>query len=194
MRSRASVPTAWQSVWSRRPCSSCNCLSAIQWSCVTEHWPQTGSPPLASSSRPQTQHAFGGGHPAHDFAITTIQRKRHANPFSVVASQLQSVRAPTRVTFLDGHFTLVLPGVHWLVALPKQQQAFVAHHAIDPLVINPLPINSQPSPYAPVAISGSVLDHARNGLLGCVVVGQGWRLSAIGLVRLAVCLGSQVAA
>jgi hypothetical protein len=88
----------------------------------------------------------------------------------------------------------VLPGVHWLVALPEQQQAFVAHHAIDPLVINPMPINSQPSPYPPVAISGSVFDHARNGLLECVVVGQGWRLSAIGPVRRAVFLGRQVAA
>jgi hypothetical protein len=35
--------------------------------------------------------------------------------------------------------------------LPKQQQPFLAHHAIDPLVIDPMPINSQPSPHAPAA-------------------------------------------
>ncbi len=119
-------------------------------------WLSIGPKPVLHRLHHQVAHqrsidAFGGGHPAHDFAITTIQRKRHPNPFSVVASQLQSVRTPTRITFLNGHFAHVLPGIHWLVALPEQQQAFVAHHAIDPLVIDPMPINSQPSPHAPVA-------------------------------------------
>lgn len=83
--------------------------------------------------------------------------------------------------------------MHWLLALAKLQKTLIAFHAIYPLAFDPMPSHSQSRPHAPVDIGGLVFDQSKDGLLECVVVGQGYILSAISTFRGTV-LGRQVAA
>lgn len=71
----------------------------------------------------------------------------------------------------DGHFSFVFSGVDRLFAMTIQQPAFVTHHPVNPLVVDPaVPFQPQASPDAAVAVGGAVLDHIGNGLIDDSVI------------------------
>ena len=71
----------------------------------------------------------------------------------------------------DGHFSFVFSGVDRLFAMTLQQPAFVTHHPVNPLVVDPaVPFQPQASPDAAVAVGGAVLDHIGNGLIDDSVI------------------------
>ena len=94
---------------------------------------------------------LSGDYLAHDLPFGKVQRKRHANPLTAVARQLQPVRAtpPSRA-----HFAVMFPGVQRLVVLSKQLQTLIAHDTVDTLVIDPVFIDDQSCSNAPEAIGG----------------------------------------
>jgi hypothetical protein len=54
----------------------------------------------------------------------------------------------------------MLSGVQRLLALSEQQLSLVSHNPVNPLMVNLATVDLQPVPDSPVAIGGSVLDHA----------------------------------
>ena len=58
--------------------------------------------------------------------------------------------------------------------MPEQQLSFIAHDPVNALMVNLATVYLQPGPDPSVAISGSVFDHAGNGILKLYVVGLGW--------------------
>jgi hypothetical protein len=76
-----------------------------------------------------------------------------------------------RVTFLDGHFAFMLPGVQRILPLLKQQPARILHHAIYSLGVDVnMTIESDPRPNSSVTIRGALLHNISNGLLNLAVI------------------------
>ena len=72
---------------------------------------------------------------ADDFTITAIQGEGNAHHLSIPAGNLKAIRAPAQVGTQGDDLAFMRQ--HSLFArMPGQQQAILAHDAIDPLVID----------------------------------------------------------
>jgi hypothetical protein len=74
----------------------------------------------------------------------------------------------------------VLSGVELVFSTSVKQTAFITHHPVNPLVIDPvMSFQSQTSPDASGTIGSAVLDHVGNGLFDDNVIAARRRLSQV---------------
>src|SRR5439155_5515750 len=81
--------------------------------------------------------AAHGRNPAHRFPVAAVERKCDPHALAIVASNLETIRAPAAVAFTHRNAPVVTPGIEWPSRVPAQQQTIITHHAVDPLVIHP---------------------------------------------------------
>src|SRR5215203_5243007 len=104
--------------------------------------------------------AAGRGDEAHGFTVAAVQREGDTDPLTVVAADLQAVRAPARVANIDGDFALVTTFLA-TANMALEQEAVQLHHAVDPLHVwcrtpFPLSVAAKKGMNPPVAVGGQV--------------------------------------
>src|SRR5829696_4387702 len=104
--------------------------------------------------------AAGRGDEAHGFTVAAVQREGDTDPLTVLAADLQAVRAPARVANIDGDFALVTTFLA-TANMALEQEAVQLHHAVDPLHVwcrtpFPLSVAAKKGMNPPVAVGGQV--------------------------------------
>ncbi|BBO62840.1 hypothetical protein SMATCC274_47790 [Serratia marcescens] len=83
-----------------------------------------------------TVEAAGTGSPVQCFAVTAVQGEGDAEFFTVITAELEAVRTPPPVTFIDGHFTAMRSTYRPHPGLSSQQQRMLAHNPVHPFGID----------------------------------------------------------
>lgn len=83
-----------------------------------------------------TVEAAGTGSPVQCFALTAVQSEDDAEFFTVITAELEAVRTPPPVTFINGHFSDMRSTCRLHSGFSSQQQRMLAHDPVHPFGID----------------------------------------------------------